>query len=124
MRYPLEIMPTSDDEFSPEVVERLNQARSARAAVRANDPDFFLAVSSAMFKHDIVGINFDDNTDEYDAEAGTVIPRLASCSSVEDVACVLHEEFLAWFGAETAGEVLVYRALASEIWQLKRSREA
>jgi len=36
----------------------------------------------------------------------------------------LHEEFLAWFGAETAGEVLVYRALASEIWQLKRSREA
>jgi phosphatidylserine/phosphatidylglycerophosphate/cardiolipin synthase-like enzyme len=77
-----------------------------------------------MFKHDLVGINFDDNTDEYDAEAGTVIPRLASCSSVEDLARVLHEEFLAWFGAETAGEVSAYRALANEIWQLKRNREA
>ena len=124
MQYPLEIMPTSDDEFPPEVVARLSQARSARAAVQANDPEFFLAVSSAMFKHDLVGINFDDNTDEYDAEAGTVIPRLASCSSVEDVARVLHEEFLAWFSAETAGEVPAYRALANEIWQLKRNREA
>jgi hypothetical protein len=37
---------------------------------------------------------------------------------------VLHEEFLAWFGAETAGEVLSYRALASDVWQVKRSREA
>ncbi|MCY1370621.1 hypothetical protein D9M69_577210 [compost metagenome] len=115
-------MPTSDNEFPPDVGERLNQARLSRVAVRANDPELFLAVSSAMFKHDLIGINFDDNTDEYDAEAGTVIPRLASCSSVEDVACVLHEEFLAWFGAETAGEVMAYHALANEIWQIKRSR--
>ena len=117
-------MSTSDDEFSPEVLARLDQARSARVAIQAKNPDFFAAVSSAMFKHDLIGINFGDNTDEYDAEAGTVIPRLESCSSVEDIAHVLHEEFLAWFGPETTGDLAVFRALANDVWRLKLERDA
>lgn len=113
-----------DDEFPPEVSDRLNRARAARKAVQDEDPGFFAAVSSTMFKHDLIGINFSDNTDEYDAEAGTVIPRLTTCHSAEDVARVLHEEFRAWFGPETAGEKTAYLALAKEVWLLKRSREA
>jgi hypothetical protein len=46
-----------------------------------------------MFLRDPIGINFKTNTDEYDAEAGTVIPRLEKCSSSDDVAIVVHEEF-------------------------------
>ncbi len=77
-----------------------------------------------MFKRDLIGINFETNTDEYDAEAGSVIPRLADCSSPEDVAAVLHEEFLAWFGSETAGTREIYADLAKDIWALTQSRGA
>ena len=109
-------MTTSGDAFPPEVLERLERARAARRAVQANDPAFFATVSGAMFKHDPIGINVGDNTDEYDAEAGTVIPRLSTCSSTEDVASVLQEEFSAWFGDETAGDIAAYRGLAAAIW--------
>ena len=114
----------SESEFSPEVLDRTNRARAARNAVQARDPTFFAAVSKAMFERDPMGINFSDNTDEYDAEAGTVIPRLAACRSTEDVAQVLLEEFRSWFGVETAGDLPAYRALAADIWLLHESRDA
>ena len=56
-----------------------------------------------MFRHDPIGINFESNTDEYDAEAGTVIPRLNSCTSAHDVENILKEVFSRWFGADIAG---------------------
>lgn len=117
-------MSGSGDEFPPEVSERLNRARASRHAVQAKDPAFFHAISGAMFKHDPIGINLADNTDEYDAEAGTVIPRLSTCQSPEDVASVLHEEFQSWFGADTAGNLAAYRNLATEIWLIMERRDA
>ncbi|MCU7370756.1 hypothetical protein PEC18_07660 [Paucibacter sp. O1-1] len=117
-------MGDNSSEFPPEVLERINRARAARSAVQANDPMFFAAVSKAMFERDPIGINFTDNTDEYDAEAGTVIPRLVGCRSTEDVALVLLEEFQAWFGADTAGDLTTYRDLAADIWLLQERRNA
>jgi hypothetical protein len=70
-----------------------------------------------MFRHDPIGLNFGTNTDEYDAEAGTVIPRLATCASAEDVEKVLKEEFSRWFGADIAGRA-PYTPLAKEVWRL------
>lgn len=69
-----------------------------------------------MFKYDLIGINFDDNIDEYDVEVGMVILRLVLCFLVEDVVCVLYEEFIVWFGVEIVGEVMVYYVLVNEIW--------
>jgi hypothetical protein len=117
-------MSDSGSEFPPEVLERINRARAVRSAVQARDPTFFAAVSKAMFERDPMGINFTDNTDEYDAEAGTVIPRLAACRSIEEVAQVLLEEFRSWFGVETAGDIPTYRALAADIWLLHGRRDA
>lgn len=117
-------MSDNKSEFPPEVSERLNRRRAERRAVQALDPTFFAAVSRAMFERDPIGINFIDNTDEYDAEAATVIPRLAGCRSTEDVAQVLLEEFRFWFGIETAGDLPAYRALAADIWSLKEHRGA
>jgi hypothetical protein len=119
-----EAMSDSGSEFPPEVLERIGLARAERSAVQARDPIFFAAVSKAMFERDPIGINFTDNTDEYDAEAGTVIPRLAGCRSAEDVAQVLLEEFRSWFGVETAGDLPAYRALATDIWNLHERRDA
>lgn len=96
----------------------MKQIQLARKSVRRQNPELFEAVSSLMFQHDAIGINFTTNTDEYEPEAGTVIPRLASCSSVDDVMTVLHEEFVRWFGSEIAGELQRYSELANDIWAL------
>ncbi len=111
----------NSSDFPPEMVERINQARAECEKVRSQDPQFFEAVSKAMFDRDPIGINFETNTDEYDSEAGTVIPRLNNCASVDDVVTVLHEEFTKWFEA-SAGAREKYRELAKDIWDLYKNR--
>ncbi len=98
-------------DWPPDVVARVENDRAAREEVRRRYPELFAAVSAAMFRHDVIGLNFDTNSDEYDPEAGTVIPRLKDCSSAEDVATVLHEEYSNWFGPKTAGAKVKYAAL-------------
>lgn len=110
-------------EWPAEVVAKIPKDRSARDAVRNHDPQLFAAVSAAMFKHDPIGINFNTNADEYEPEAGTVIPRLHECSSAGDVSRVLHEEFVVWFSAETAGAESRYKNLAEEIWTIWRANQ-
>ena len=110
--------PAKENDWPPEVVAKVEGARSARAEVQQQHPQLFAKVTEAMFRHDPIEINFETNTDEYDAEAGTVIPRLRDCSSSEDVVTVLHEEFSAWFGADTVGSRDRYSKLGSEIWHL------
>jgi hypothetical protein len=55
-------------------------------------------------------------SDEYAPEIGTILPRLADAQKPEDVTSVLHEEFVRWFGEDTAGSRDAYQALASRIW--------
>ncbi|MCE5268389.1 MAG: hypothetical protein LLG00_10935 [Planctomycetaceae bacterium] len=64
-----------------------------------------------------MGINFESNTDEYDPEAGTILPRLSSCETEVDLLAVVHEEFTRWFG-DSAGSICRYRDAASEIWRI------
>ena len=64
-----------------------------------------------------MGINFDTNTDEYEPEAGTILPRLKSCQSESDVSRVVYEEFERWFGIN-AGTEKRYGPIAVELWQL------
>jgi hypothetical protein len=54
--------------------------------------------------------------DEYAPEIGTIVPRLASVEKSEDVATILHEEFIRWFGEDTAGPRHAYEASARRIW--------
>ena len=53
----------------------------------------FDRLSRLLFEADPVGINFEDNTDEYDPEVGTILPRLEGAKSIEDVQTILHQEF-------------------------------
>ena len=53
----------------------------------------FVSISEALFKADPIGINFDTNTDEYEPEAGTIIPHLRSATSEADVQSIVYEEF-------------------------------
>lgn len=58
----------------------------------------FDEVSAALFAADPVGINFGDNTDEYDPQTGTILPRLRGAHSADDVQVLVYEEFCRWFG--------------------------
>lgn len=106
------------DDIPSELAQVIRQTQAEREQVRQAHPALFAAVSGAMFRHDPVEINYHFNTDEYDAETGTVLPRLKECASSAELASVLHEEFVRWFGADTAGPRERYLDLSAEIWAL------
>ena len=90
-----------------------------RRALKAEYGDLFDAVAALLFRHDPIGIAFEnENTDEYAPETGTVLPRLRGCKSGADVLRVVHQEFVRWFDADTAGPEEHYVDVASEIWRL------
>jgi hypothetical protein len=91
-----------------------------RGRLRARYGGLLDEISSILFRHDPIGINFDDNTDEYDAEAATVLAGLHRCSRGEDVLRLVHREFTRWFGRDVAGPLERYEAPAADIWALWR----
>lgn len=96
----------------------VEDARQKRDELKKKHPELFAEVSRILFTSDPVEMNFDENTDEYDPEAGTIIPRLSSCRSAEDVKKVVHEEFVRWFGEATAGPEKRYAKPSEEIWSV------
>ena len=84
--------------------------------LKAEYGDLFDSVAEILFRHDPIGINCEDNWDEYYPEARTVLPRLKACHSAHDVTSVVHEEFVRWFEPETAGPREKYQLLSEEIW--------
>ena len=89
-----------------------------RRRLKAEYGELFDVVSSLLFRHDPVGINFQTNTDEYDPEVGTILPRLRTCKTAIDAKRVVHEEFVRWFGRDIAGPEQNYSKIAEEIWQI------
>jgi len=78
----------------------------------------FDSTAALLFRHDPARINFEVNPGEYQSEAGSILPRLHGCHSADDVCRVVHEEFVRWFDAVTAGAPERYSQIAFEIWQL------
>jgi hypothetical protein len=89
-----------------------------RRRLKAEYRELFADVAALLFRHDPIGINFDTNTDEYEPEVGTILPRLRTCRSEEDTLQVVHEEFIHWFGSEIGTSRDKYAKIAAEIWQL------
>jgi hypothetical protein len=88
--------------------------RKQREELRAQNPALFEQVSEILFRHDPIGVNFGDNTDEYEPEAGTILARIPGARSTAAVRSIIHEEFVSWFG-EIAGTEDRYTAVADEI---------
>jgi hypothetical protein len=75
-----------------------------RRRLRAEYGELFDTTAKLLFRHDPIGISFDQDTeDEYESEAGTILPRLHTCRSAADVVKVIHEEFVRWFDPIIAG---------------------
>jgi hypothetical protein len=94
------------------------QIHEARRRLKQEYGQLFDSVSALLFRHDPIGINFEENTDEYDLEAETILPRLRKCTSELDVLRAVHEEFVRWFEVETAGPLEKYAEIAKDIWDL------
>lgn len=101
---------TMDDELLVHAEDR----KRLKGAYKA----LFEEASAILFRHDPIGLDFETNIDEYDPEARTILPRLASCGSAEDVQRVVHEEFSRWFAPHPAGPAERYEAPARELWAL------
>jgi hypothetical protein len=93
------------------------QHRSQREAVRREYPQLFDAVSAILYRLDPIRINYGVNPDEYDAEVGTILPRLETAASEDEALGIIHEEFVYWFGPGTAGPRERYQPAAAEIWR-------
>lgn len=89
------------------------QILDERRRLKAEYGKLFDAISALLFRADPIGINFDENLDEYDPETGTILPRLKTCKSADDVLRVVHEEFVRWFDADNAGPGTHIRKLQS-----------
>ncbi len=77
-------------------------------------------MNAVLFNADPVGINFEDNTDEYDSETGTIVVRLKEASAAAHVKAIVYEEFCKWFDADTAGGIEDYEDASILIWNLWR----
>lgn len=91
--------------------------------LKAEYQKLFDQVAEILFRHDPIGINFEHNTNEYEPEARTILPRLRMCNDSDDVTTVAFEEFQKWFGPDDAGDKERYRSLGEEIWHVWNQRK-
>ena len=78
----------------------------------------FDSLAALFYAHDPMGLAaLGVPGDEYEPEARTVLPRLETCKSEEELVGILHEEFVSWF-QESAGPREKYVELASKVWAL------
>ena len=96
---------------------RRDALRARRVALKEAHRVIFEALAALFFEIDPVGINYDENTDEYEPEVGTVLPRLAGAKSLVDVNTILTEEFDHWFGRPNYNEERL-ADLAVRTWAL------
>ena len=101
----------------------VRMARQSRFEQTVTQRDLVDAVSQILFRADPVGINFETNKDEYEAEAETIVIGLQNAHRPEDVMALTHETFVQWFDAQIAGPIERYAAVASEIWNLWRRHQ-
>lgn len=70
-----------------------------------------------LYRHDPIGIGMttDGPPNEYEPEAGYILPRLQGVSTVAELSAILREEFIRWFDEDLAGPVETYLPIAEEI---------
>ncbi|ACB51679.1 hypothetical protein cce_2329 [Crocosphaera subtropica ATCC 51142] len=95
-------------------------SRNNRKQIKEQYGIVFNTLSEILFRHDPIGINFGDNTDEYDPEVGTILPRLETATTEDQVLQIIHEEFIKWFDADLVGSKEKYQALARDVWEMWR----
>lgn len=117
--------PRADQEWE-RLVPKIQARRAQRKAAVRGYETAVAEISRILFACDPIGINFETNTDEYDAEAASIVPRLTRAATEAEAGEIVFSEFQRWFGVDTAGPRSRYERVSSEIWQawerLRRGR--
>jgi hypothetical protein len=86
-------------------------------AIKLQFGALFGEISAALYAADPVGINSGSNIDEYNAEAGTILPRLREAHSADNVQVIVYEEFCRWFDKDEVGDIGRYEEVSEIIWE-------
>lgn len=87
-----------------------------RRALKRAHPAAFARLAALLFEEDPIGLDYEENTDEYEPEATSILPRLPACTSATQVRDVVHAEFVHWFDAYIAGPPERYARLGARVW--------
>ena len=98
----------------PELLRR----REERERLRRAQPQLFAELAEVLADHDPVGlVSIGAPRDEYDAEVGTILPRLQAATGRGDVQRILVEEFDSWFGVDTPKmSAADFAGVAEDVW--------
>ncbi|MCX9011405.1 MAG: hypothetical protein OIN66_09820 [Candidatus Methanoperedens sp.] len=97
-------------------MDRAEEIKLQYKRLRSEYGELYDEVLQILFRNDPIGINFEINTDEYEPEVSTILPRLIEAHSVEDLQKIIHQEFIRWFSADIAGSRAKYARIAQEVW--------
>src|SRR3954451_6374251 len=76
------------------------------------------AIEALLFERDPIGINHEENTDEYRPEAQCIVIRLAAAHNEADANAIVYDEFAHWFGITSAGPRSRYEEISRQIWTM------
>jgi hypothetical protein len=111
----------ADDTEAPlddATIERVSVDRDERRRLVRGYEHLVASIEELLFRHDPIGINFGDNTDEYRGEAEVLVLYRGRAASVVDLRRIVHDVFVKWFDADLAGPESRYGEIAAEIWAL------
>lgn len=91
-------------------------AKRDRRRLAGHEP-IVTRVSALLFEADPAGINFEDNTHEYDPEAKMIVIRLLDGLPEPALQSAVHETFISMFDAHIAGPAKRYGDVSSQIWE-------
>jgi hypothetical protein len=104
------------------VMERVGADMHARKQALRPLAGVVSSISHALHEADPIGLaSMGAPQDEYDSEAETIVLRLAdrrSLSTAEEVAQIVHDEFVRWFDEDLAGDRERYEPVAAEVHRL------
>jgi hypothetical protein len=79
--------------------------REARKRTKNEFAAAYESISSLLFEIDPMGISFEFNTDEYEPEVDTILPRIKDLNERTEIELVVREEFGKWFGNESTADI-------------------
>jgi hypothetical protein len=88
----------------PRELDPMNQ-KGARRKYKA----LIAAVKATIDAADPIGLlELGAPIDEYEPEVGSIVPRVLKAADIAEVHRIVHEEFIRWFGVDTAGPIANY----------------
>jgi len=100
------------------------ESKRRRSELKVRYAALFASFAEILFRLDPAGINFEINSDEYEPEAGTILPRVIDATSVEEIVPVLREEFSRWFGVGIQRPGITYEEIARELYDAIQKQRA